>query len=149
MYHLPTPKLAPGQPAYHLPTPKLAQRLKVEVAVALMPMPGFVATTRGKADRSVDLHLQDLEAVAPTVNLDEEVPARIPDPEHPVIDHHLRTSLIRLAEADDGVPQSRDVVDAVQYLVLAGLGREHHLANAADLDRGIVVELDGTMDPAI
>jgi hypothetical protein len=139
----------PRLPSYHLLAPELAQRLKVEVDEALMPAPALVVMASGKAYRPSDLHVEDVEPVAPTIDLSEEAPVRILDLEHPVVDHHLRTPFIELAKAYDGVSQRRDVVDAAKQLVLTRLGHEHHGANTADLDRGLVAKLEGAADAAV
>lgn len=51
---------------------------------------------------------------------------------------------IRLAGAEH-----RDVVDAVEHPVLAGLGLEHDGANATNLHRGRIPKLDGASDTAV
>ena len=58
------------------------------------------------------------------VHLDKEVPMMIPNAKHDLVDH-LGHAFIELAKAHDGVAQCRDEVDAVEDLVLVGLGLEH------------------------
>lgn len=48
----------------------------------------------------------------------------IPNAKHDLVDH-LGHAFIELAKAHDGVAQCRDEVDAVEDLVLVGLGLEH------------------------
>jgi hypothetical protein len=60
-----------------------------------------------------------------------------------MLDQHARAVLIQLSQADDGVPQRGDVVDASEQPMLSGLGGEDDGADALDLHGGGIPELDG------
>jgi hypothetical protein len=55
------------------------------------------------------LRVEDVEAVASPDHLGQEALSLIPDTKHSAVDLHMRPILIQLPEADDGVPQRRDV----------------------------------------
>jgi hypothetical protein len=57
----------------------------------------------------------------------------IPDAKHSAVDLHARPVLIQLLEADDGVPQRRDVVDTAEHSVLAGLRDKDDGSGTLDL----------------
>src|SRR3954471_19729453 len=60
-----------------------------------------------------------------------------------MLDQHAQAVLIQLSQADDGVPQRRDVVDASEQPVLAGLNGEDDGADTLNLHGGGIPELDG------
>jgi hypothetical protein len=49
------------QPLHHLTASELAQRLEVEVAVTLMPVPRHVADPCGEAHRGSNVHVEEVE----------------------------------------------------------------------------------------
>jgi hypothetical protein len=51
------------QPVHHLLASQLAQRLEVEVAIALMPAPCHVADPRRETHRSGDGHVKEVQAI--------------------------------------------------------------------------------------
>jgi hypothetical protein len=136
-------------PAHHPLTPELSERLEVEMPESFVPSLGLIVSTSGEAEGSGHLHVKHVQPVAPAVDLGEKTTAVVPDPEHPSVNLHPRATLVELAEADDGVPEGRDVVDPMEQLVLASLGHEHDGPDAADLHRGLIVELDGALDAAV
>jgi hypothetical protein len=136
-------------PVHHLLAPELPERLEVEMPKLLMPTPGLIISTSGEAEGPSHLLVKHVQPVAPAVDLGEKVTATVLDPEHPSVNLHSRAALVELAETDDGVPEGRDVVDPMEQLVLGGLGHEHHGPDAADLHRGLVVELDGASYAAV
>jgi hypothetical protein len=70
----------------------------------------------------------------------------IPNPHDSVLNLHTRTALVQLSQADDRVPQRRDVVDSGEQSVLTRLGSEYDGADALDLHAGGVLKLDGASD---
>jgi hypothetical protein len=98
-------------PAHHLLAPELPERLEVEMPKLLMLMPGPIISTSGEAEGPSHLHVKHVQPVAPMVDLGEKATAAAPDPEHPLINLHSRAGLVKPAEADDRVPEGRDVVD--------------------------------------
>ena len=60
-----------------------------------------------------------------------------------MLDQHAQAILIQLSQADDGVPQRRDVVDASEQLVLSSLGSEGDGADTPNLHDGGIPKLDG------
>ena len=64
------------------------------------------------------------------------------DAQYPMLDLHTRAVLVKLSQADDGVPQCGDVVDTGEHPVLASLGGEDDGANTLDLHGEGVPELD-------
>jgi hypothetical protein len=60
-----------------------------------------------------------------------------------MLDQHARAILIQLSQADDGVPQHGDVVDAGEQSVLSSLGSEDDGADTHDLHGGGIPKLNG------
>jgi hypothetical protein len=73
----------------------------------------------------------------------------IPNPHDSVLDLHMRTTLIQLSQADDGVPQHGDVVDSGEQYVLTRLGGEDDGADALDLHAGGVPKLNEASDTGV
>ena len=89
------------------------------------------------------LHIKDIEPICASSYLGEKTTMAIPDAQDPVLDQHARAVLIQLSQADDGVPQRRDVVDTGEHPVLSGLGGEDDGADALNLHGGGISKLDG------
>ena len=134
---------------HHLLVAELLQGLEVEVPKAPVPPPGFIVLPSCKTKRLCHLYVKNVEAVAPHVHLGEKSVTRIPNAKHAVLDLHARAILIQLSQADDGVPQRRDVVDAGEQPMLAVLGDEDYGAGALDLYGGGIPELDGASNVGI
>ena len=75
--------------------------------------------------------------------------ASTPDAQHTILDLHPQAVLIQLPDADDGVPQGRDVVHADEEAVLPCLGLEDDRADSLDLDGGGVTELDEALHTGV
>jgi hypothetical protein len=73
----------------------------------------------------------------------------VPDPHDSLLDLHERTVLIQLSQADDRVPQRRDVVDSGEQPVLIRRGGEYDSADALDLYAGGVPKLDRALDARV
>jgi hypothetical protein len=97
---------------HHLLVAELLQGLEVEVPKALVPPPGFIVPPSCKTKGLRHLCVKNVEAVAPPIHLGKKSVTRIPNAKHAVLDLYARAFLIQLSQADDGVPQRRDVVDA-------------------------------------
>jgi hypothetical protein len=108
-------------PAHHLLAPDLPEHLEVEMPKPLMPKPSLIVSTSDEAEGLDHLHVKHVQPVALAVDLGEKATTAVPDPEHPSVNLHSQASLVKLAKADDGVPEGRDVVDSMEQLVLAGL----------------------------
>jgi hypothetical protein len=131
------------QAPHHLLVVELLQGLEVEMPKALVPPLGVIVTVSYKTKGLRHLHMEDIEAVAPSAHLGEELETTIPDVQHPMLDLHTRAVLNQLSQADDGVPQRGDVVDAGEQPMFTGLGDEDNGANTLDLHGKGVLELDG------
>jgi hypothetical protein len=70
----------------------------------------------------------------------------IPNHHDSVIDLHTQTALIQLSQADDGVPQRRDVVDSGEQSVLTRLDGEDDGADVLDLHAGGIPKLNRASD---
>jgi hypothetical protein len=118
----------------------------VKVPEALVPLPRLVVPTSSKAEGLCYLHVEDRESIGASGYLGKKVMMAIPNPHDSILDLHTRTALIQLSQADDGVPQCRDVVDSGEQSVLTRLGGEDDGADALDLNVGGIPKLDGASD---
>jgi hypothetical protein len=118
----------------------------VEMPESFMPSPCLIISTSGDAEGPGHLHVKHVHPIVPAVDLGEKMTVAVLDPEHPLVNLHPRATLVELAEADDGVPVGRDVVDPMEQRVLTSLGHEHDGLNVTDLQHGLVAELDGALD---
>jgi hypothetical protein len=64
---------------HHLLATELLQGLKVEVPKALVPPPSVFVAVSCKTKGLRHLHVKDVEAVAPSIRLDEKAATVIPD----------------------------------------------------------------------
>jgi hypothetical protein len=101
-------------PAHHLLAPDLPERLEVEMPKPLVPMPSLIVSTSDEAEGLDHLHVKHVQPVALAVDFGEKATTAVPDPKHPSVNLHSRASLVKLAKADDGVPEGRDVVDSME-----------------------------------
>jgi len=108
-----------------------------------VPPLGFIILPSCKTKGLRHLYVKNVEAVASPVHLGEKSVTRIPNAKYAVLDLHAQAILIQLSQADDGVPQRGDVVDAGEQPMLAVLGDEDDVAGALDLYGGGVPKLDG------
>jgi hypothetical protein len=95
------------QPAHHVILGELMKRVEVEMAEALMPALRLIILARSEAERLGRIEVEDVEAIGAVVNLDEQPLAPIPDPQHAILNLHLRASLVQLTEAHDRVAKHR------------------------------------------
>jgi hypothetical protein len=138
-----------GHAADHLLLAELLQGLEVKMPEALVPAPHLIVPARGKANGVRHLHMKHVKAVSSPVHLGEKTTTSIPDAQHAILDLHPRAILVQLSDADDGVPQGRDVVHAGEEAVLPRLGLEDDQADSLDLDGGGVTELDGALHAGV
>ena len=95
----------------HLLVAEPLQSLEVEVPKALVPSPGVIITVGYKAHGMHHLHMEDIKAIGASVHLSEKSVMAIPDAQYPMLDLDAWAILIQLSQADDRVPQRRDVLD--------------------------------------
>jgi hypothetical protein len=136
-------------PVHHLLVPELPEGLKVEMPKPLMPTPGLIISTSGEVEGPSHLHVKHVQPITPTIDLGEKTTMVVPDTEHPSVNLHSQAALVELVEADDGVPEGRDVVDSREQLVFAGLTHEHDGPDATNLHRGLVAKLDEAPNVAV
>jgi hypothetical protein len=134
------------QTSYHPLGTEPLQSLKMKVPEALVPLSRFVVPTSSKAEGLCFLHIEDIESIGATGYLGKKATMTIPNPHNSVIDLHTRTALIQLSQADDRVPQRRDVVDSGEQSVLTRLDDEDDGADTLDLHVGGIPKLDGASD---
>jgi hypothetical protein len=111
-----------------------------------MPLPRLVISTSSKADGLCYLHVKDIELIGASGYLDKKATMAILNPHDSVLNLHTRTALIQLSQANDRVPQRRDVLDSGEQYVLTRLGDEDDGADAIDLHAGGIPKLDGASD---
>jgi hypothetical protein len=64
------------------------------MAEALMPAPCLIVLARGEVERLGRVEVEDVEAISAAVDLDKQPLAPILDPQHAILDLHLRASLV-------------------------------------------------------
>jgi hypothetical protein len=116
------------------------------VPEALEPLLHLVVLTSSKAEGLCYLHVEDIESIGASGYLGKKATMAIPNPHDSVLNLHTRTALMQLSQADDKVPQRRDVVDSGEQFVLTRLGGEDDGADALDLHAGGIPKLDGASD---
>lgn len=84
-----------------------------------MPAPSSVAVAGRETDWLSNLKMQFVEAIPAAPYASKESTLLIPYVQHTSPDQQARVALVELTDADDRVPQARDVVDAVEGLVFA------------------------------
>jgi hypothetical protein len=134
------------QASYHPLGTEPLQGLEVKVPEALVSLPRLVIPMSSKAEGLCYLHVEDIESIGASGYLGKKVTMAISNPHDSVIDLHTRTALIQLSQADDRVPQRRDVVDSGEQSVLTRLDGEDDGADALDLHAGGIPKLDGASD---
>ena len=92
--------------------------------------------------------MQHVEMVEAMANVGEEATMVVPNLKYSSVDLHPRAAFVKLVKAD-GVAERQDVVDVVEHPVLASLGLEQDGADAADLHRGRIHELDEASNDAV
>jgi hypothetical protein len=126
------------QASYHPLRTEPLQGLEVKVPEALVPR--LVVPTSSKIEGLCYLHVEDIESIDASGYLGKKATMAIPNPHDSILD------LIQLSQADDGVPQRRDVVDSGEQSVLTRLDSEDDGADALNLHVGGVPKLDGALD---
>jgi hypothetical protein len=134
------------QASYHPLGTEPLQGLVVKVPEALVPLPRLIVPMSSKAEGLCYLHVEDIESIGASGYLGKKATMVIPNPHDSILDLHMRTTLIQLSQADDRVPQHRDVVDSGEQSVLTRLCGEDDGADALDLHAGGIPKLDGTSD---
>jgi hypothetical protein len=134
------------QASYHSLGTKLLQGLEVKVPKSLVPLPCLVIPMSSKSEGLCYLHVEDIESIGASGYLGKKAMMAIPNPHDSILDLHTRTTLIQLSQADDRVPQCRDVVDSDEQSVLTRLGGEDDGVDALDLHAGGIPKLDGASD---
>jgi hypothetical protein len=132
--------------SYHPIGTELLQGLEVKVPEALVPLPRLIIPTSSKTERLCYLHIENIESIGASHYLGKKAMMAIPNPHHSILDLHTRTTIIQLSQADDRVPQRRDVVDSGEQSVLTRLNGEDDGADALDLHVGGIPKLDGASD---
>jgi hypothetical protein len=100
------------QTLYHLLGTEPLQGLEVKMPEALVPLPCPVVPTSSKTTRLCHLHVEDVKLIWTPAYLGEKATRGVLDPHDSVLDLHARTVVIQLSQANDRVPQRRDVVDS-------------------------------------
>jgi hypothetical protein len=92
------------QASHHLLGTEPLQGLEVKVPRALVPLPRLVVLTSSETEGLCHLHIKDVESICTSGYLGKKATMAIPNPQDSILDLHVRTVLIQLSQADDGVP---------------------------------------------
>jgi hypothetical protein len=114
------------QASYHLLGTEPLQGLEVQMPEALVPLPCTVVPTSNKAARLCHLHVEDVKPIWTPAYLGKKATRGVLDPHDSLLDLHAQTVLIQLSQANDRVPQRRDVVDSGEQPVLTKHGGEYN-----------------------
>jgi hypothetical protein len=91
----------------------------------LVPLPCPVVPTSSKATRLCHLHVEDVKTIWTLSYLGKKATRGVLDPHDSLLDLHARTVLMQLSQADDRVPQRRDVVDSDEQPMLIKCAGEY------------------------
>ena len=120
----------------------------MKVPETLVPLPRLVVPTSSETEGLCYLHVKDVESIYASGYLGKKATTAIPNPHDSILNHHARTVLIQLSQAD-GVPQRGDVVDSGEQPVLTRHGGEDNGADVLDLHARGIPKLDRASDTRV
>ena len=110
-----------------------AECLEVEVPVARVPEPARLAAARRQAHRAGDVEVEVVKPVGRPCDLRDESAIVVVEAQNAILDDDLHPGVDQLPNADDVGSETRDVVDAGECTVFAGLAREQYRAAPLDV----------------